>query len=417
MHNLSCAICQNDISPPELYRPGDCNPNHVYHLNCINTWVAHKLESIDGPTCPICKGWVGLGNLEASSFMDSQNQEREINIDPDFWVSLDEDKKGQLANFIRGQNPYKHRINHAKYLFSKKYESMPDIKRYQNPDLFEWLIEQDWPEDHLWRKLVNKEVLLRQRDMLRTSSGIELIDAKVDRDLEDFNKKKEEAHFQKLLAAAEVRLQIHGRRIAAAAKPIQPIPSVDDPLYLMYARGDIQNDEYVKLYNDRLKGLIDVVPDLNQEVFKRSYTTSSSTDPVLKRSYTTSSLTDQIRNLPIIDLTQSSDTPVPKKKKIPINIKPSVPYVWEPAPQPSQQMSKRYQSAIDSMHSRVTAQNSQRESDKNFRRRHLEPIYLGNPVSNPVNMYDSSSSSNIRKPKSQTVDLDEFNEFDVIDLT
>lgn len=58
--NLVCSICLDEIDI-EKYKEKKTdlvflNCSHVYHKDCINTWVKEKVQHFNTPDCPYCRG-------------------------------------------------------------------------------------------------------------------------------------------------------------------------------------------------------------------------------------------------------------------------------------------------------------------------------------------------------------------------
>ena len=48
-HNLSCCICFEDYKDKQMLAHMPCNPNHIFHKECITQWLKQQ------QCCPLCR--------------------------------------------------------------------------------------------------------------------------------------------------------------------------------------------------------------------------------------------------------------------------------------------------------------------------------------------------------------------------
>lgn len=51
----NCAICTEEFVAPCPVTLLECNENHFYHTECIDSWIAHNKKSGKAPSCPKCR--------------------------------------------------------------------------------------------------------------------------------------------------------------------------------------------------------------------------------------------------------------------------------------------------------------------------------------------------------------------------
>ena len=57
---MECSICFEEINLEEFkHKKTDLiflNCSHVYHTNCLQSWVKTRLDDFINPDCPYCRG-------------------------------------------------------------------------------------------------------------------------------------------------------------------------------------------------------------------------------------------------------------------------------------------------------------------------------------------------------------------------
>ena len=90
-----CPVCEEEFMHEEMVDQLSCNEHHIYHHECIESWIAHvKSVKNSPPTCPQCR----------ARFEENKTVKRKY-IDPQFKALKDELKKHDSDPFYQGPAP------------------------------------------------------------------------------------------------------------------------------------------------------------------------------------------------------------------------------------------------------------------------------------------------------------------------